>query len=226
MNAQAPSVGERTGPAIRLSPKEEGFCIAVLAGRNPSDAYRAAYQPKRAKAKTIHEMASRLMTRHKLRARLAELMQPVIERAQLSREQWLDGLARICLADVRKMFDSYGKPLPITGLGPNEAAAITAFEVSGIMTASSDVSEVRGRMLKVRMIDQLKALELYGKAMGYFAERRAITGATGSPPVITVEFVDPSHPEKEKPMPEKSAEDLAKLAQVYREYENRLYENP
>ena len=46
---------------VTLTPKEEAFCIAVIAGRNPSDAYRTAYRPQRAKAKTIHEMASRLM---------------------------------------------------------------------------------------------------------------------------------------------------------------------
>ena len=33
-------------------------------------------------------------------------MQPVIQRALLGREEWLEGVARICLADVRKMFDS------------------------------------------------------------------------------------------------------------------------
>ena len=60
---------EESTSAIMLSPKEEGFCIAVVAGRNPSDAYRIAFQPKRAKAKTVHEMASRLMARHKVRAR-------------------------------------------------------------------------------------------------------------------------------------------------------------
>lgn len=32
-------------------------------------------------------------------------MPPVIQRAQLSREQWLEALARIILADVRKVFD-------------------------------------------------------------------------------------------------------------------------
>jgi Terminase small subunit. len=57
-----------------LLPKEEAFYIAVIAQRNPSDAYRTAYQPKRAKAKTIHEMASRLMAKRKVRARIKELM--------------------------------------------------------------------------------------------------------------------------------------------------------
>ena len=32
--------------STRLTPKEEAFCIAVLSGQNPSDAYRAAYQPQ------------------------------------------------------------------------------------------------------------------------------------------------------------------------------------
>ena len=61
-------------------------------------------------------------------ARVKELMQPVIERAQLSREEWLEGLARLCLADVRKMFDELGNPIAITELADSEAAAIAAFE--------------------------------------------------------------------------------------------------
>jgi hypothetical protein len=42
----------------KLTPREETFCIAILAGQKPSRAYRTAYQPKAAKAKTVHEMAS------------------------------------------------------------------------------------------------------------------------------------------------------------------------
>jgi hypothetical protein len=137
-------------------------------------------------------MASRLMAKPKVRARLAELMQPVIERAQLSREQWLDGLARICLADVRKMFDSYGSPVPVADLGANEAAAIAAFEAFSV-TECSDEPRPRGGTVRVRIVDQLRALELYGKAMGYFAERRDIRDATGNTRCITVEFVDPPH---------------------------------
>ena len=117
---------EEPTSAIRLSPKEEGFCSAVLAGRNPSDAYRAAYQPKRAKAKTIHEMASRLMAKRKIRTRLAELMQPVIERAQLTRAEWLERFAYLpsrCTKYVRQACN----PIAITKLADCEAAAIAAF---------------------------------------------------------------------------------------------------
>jgi hypothetical protein len=190
-----------------LSPREEAFCLAILEGLNESDAYRKAYRPQRAKAKTIHEMASRMMGKGKVRARIAELMEPLIRRAQLTREEWLEGLARICLADVRKMFDSYGKPLPVTDLGPNEAAAIAAFEVLSV-NGGGDEPKARGRTIRVKMVDQLRALELYGKAMGYFAEQWKVTGSfSASAPSITVEFVDPAdpfrHPEKETLVPEK-----------------------
>jgi hypothetical protein len=172
---------------MTLTRKEEAFCVAVLGGRNLSDAYRAAYKPKRAKVKTIHEMASRLMAKRKVRARLTELLQPVIGRALLSHEEWLEALVRIIRADVRNMFDTHGTPLPITFLGPNEAAAIAAFEVRGTMAASSDVPDARGGMVRIRIVDKLKALELYGKAIGYFAEQQKFNNC--SPHSITVKFV-------------------------------------
>ena len=82
-------------------------------------------------------------------------MEPLIRRAQLSREEWLEGLARICLADARKMFDSSGNRLAVTELGPNEAAAIMAFEVFS-RTESSDEPQARSRTARLRMIDQLR----------------------------------------------------------------------
>ena len=194
-------------PVSTLSPREEAFCLAIVEGLSESDAYRKAYRPQRAKAKTVHEMASRLMAKRKVRARIAELMEPLIRRAQLSREDWLEGLARICLADVRKMFDEQGNPIAITKLADCEAAAIAAFEAYSGLAASSDVSEVGGRTLRVRMIDQLKALELYGKAMGYFSDRREMTDVAEAGPIITVEFVNPADQlhrvGKETPLTEK-----------------------
>lgn len=62
--------------------------------------------------------------------------------------------------------------IEITKLGDSEAAAIAAFEVYGGVAANSDVSELGGRMLRIKMVDQLRALELYGRAMGYPQARR------------------------------------------------------
>ncbi len=79
------------------------------------------------KAKTVSEKASRIIALGKVRARLRELMAPVIAKAQLTREQWLESIARIAMSDPRKMFDAHGNPMEIAELGDNEAAAIAGF---------------------------------------------------------------------------------------------------
>lgn len=182
-----------TDSTTALPPKEEAFCLAVLAGKKPSDAYRSVYKPTRAKAKTIHEMASRLMAKHKVRARLAELMQPVIQRAQLTREQWLECLARVILADPRKMFDAHGNPFEITELDENEAAAIAGFDFYEDFEGKGESRKVVGYTKKFKLADRLRALELYGKAQCYYADKMVVTDKDGQPIEmnnhITVEFV-------------------------------------
>ena len=113
-----------------LTRKEEAFCLAIVEGLSQSDAYRKAYKPQRAKVKTIHEKASRIMGRGKVQARVAELMAPVIANAQMSRTEWLERLTKCCRFDPRKMFDALGRPKKITELDESEAAAIAALEVS------------------------------------------------------------------------------------------------
>lgn len=137
-------------------------------------------------------MASRLMAKRKVHARLDELMQPVIERAQMCREEWLQALARISRADVRKIFDSHGNPREITELGDNEAAAIAAFEFCENLAGKSEERRACGYTRRFRMADKLKAFELYGKAMGFYTERREISGPDGASVNISVEFVDPT----------------------------------
>ncbi len=52
----------------------------------------------------------------------------VIAKAQMTREKWLESIARIAMADSRRMFEKHGNPLEITDLNDNEAAAIAGFE--------------------------------------------------------------------------------------------------
>ncbi len=176
-----------------LSLREEAFCAAVLGGCTPTDAYRQVYKPQRAKPKTIHEMASRLMAKRKVCARLQELMAPIHATAQLQKEEWLTRLARIVKADVRKMFDADGRPLALEQLTENETCAIAGYEMVDLPPNSAS-RKTFTRIRRVRLIDKLRALELYGKAMGYYAEKRELTGPDGMPLSIenhlTVTFVN------------------------------------
>ncbi|MCE7976342.1 MAG: hypothetical protein DYH03_04095 [Nitrospira sp. NTP1] len=183
-------------PTQKVTMKEEAFCVAILAGQNPSKAYREVFKPRRAKAKTVHEMASRLMAKRKVRARLVELLKPVIAKAQLTREQWLQAVARVALFDPRKMFDSHGNPIEITELGENEAAAIAGFEFYEDFEGKGEARRAVGYTKRFKLADRLRALELYGKAQCYYADKMVLTDPNGNPIEmnnhITVEFVEPS----------------------------------
>ena len=185
-------------PLLKLSPKEEAFCLAIVEGLNSSDAYRKAYKPQRAKAKTIHEKASRIMARGKVRARVAELMAPVIAQTQMTRTEWLQRLARCCRFDPRKMFDAHGKPKPITELEENEAAAIEQYELHAEIPAVDGCR--KAFRLKIKFLDRLSALALLGEACYWYANRREETGVFDGKPIqkeIVVRFVSPPKSPKE-----------------------------
>ena len=177
--------------AYKVSPKEEAFCVAIVSGSNASDAYRTAYRPQRAKAKTIHEKASRLMAKGKVQARIRELMAPVIAQAQMTRTEWLQRLTSCCRYDARRMFDVHGKPTPMTELDENEAAAIEQYELHAELP-TTDGSR-KAFTVKVKYSDRLSALALLGKACHWYADRQEQSGPDGGPvpKSIILEFVRP-----------------------------------
>jgi phage terminase small subunit len=163
----------------QLSQKEEAFCVAIVEGLSASAAYRKAYKPQRAKAKTIYEKASRIMARGKVRARIAELMAPVIAQAQMTRTEWLQRLTRCCRFDPRKMFDAQGKPKRITDLEENESAAREQYEFHTELPAPD--GSRKASTVKIKFLDRLTALALLGKACHWYANRQEQTGPNGRP---------------------------------------------
>jgi len=78
-----------TTPKIdNLSIKEEQFCQNIVSGKfkDNTAAYRAAYQPKTKNKATVNRAAKTLLDKYKIAARIEELRQPVIEKAQYSYE--------------------------------------------------------------------------------------------------------------------------------------------
>ena len=160
-----------TTKADTLSPKEERFCQEIVRGLSQSDAYRLAYNPTRAKAKTINEMASRLMSTHKITARVDTLRAPVIQEVQLERTEWLKKLIRLGNFDVRKMFDALGNPIPIPELGDAEAAALIGFEFTEDYLGGKDEKKTAcSYTQKYRLVNPLDVLRELGKAEAFYKQ--------------------------------------------------------
>jgi hypothetical protein len=88
--------------AKELTPKQAHFARCVAQGMTQADAYREAYDPKQSTAATIHTLASRVMARVEVRARVDALIKAreraVVASALTDRDKvlsklrvWLEG---------------------------------------------------------------------------------------------------------------------------------------
>ena len=88
--------------AKELTPKQAHFARCVAQGMTQADAYREAYDPKQSTAATIHTLASRVMSRVEVRARVDALIKAreraVVASALTDRDKvlsklrsWLEG---------------------------------------------------------------------------------------------------------------------------------------
>lgn len=74
---------------VKLTPKQENFCLAYLETGNASEAYRRAYNAQNMKPESINVNASKLLSDAKIAQRIDELRAPAIAKAQLTVEDLL-----------------------------------------------------------------------------------------------------------------------------------------
>lgn len=63
-----------------MTPKREAFCLAYIETGNASEAYRRAFNAENMKPETVNNKAYELLQKGEIRARLAELREPILER--------------------------------------------------------------------------------------------------------------------------------------------------
>lgn len=71
---------------MKLTPKQEMFCLTYLETGNASAAYRSAYNIAKMKSGTVNRKAKELLDNGKITARLDELRKPVIEKSLITFE--------------------------------------------------------------------------------------------------------------------------------------------
>ena len=82
---------------LKLTAKQEAFCLAYIETNNASEAYRQAYNSSKMKPESVNESASRLLADVKIAARLEQLRAPVRDRAQITLESHLERLNHLSL---------------------------------------------------------------------------------------------------------------------------------
>ena len=82
---------------MKLTAKQEAFCLAYIETNNASEAYRRVYDASKMKPASVNESASRLLADVKITARLEQLRAPVRDRAQITLESHLERLNHLSL---------------------------------------------------------------------------------------------------------------------------------
>ncbi len=149
---------------MALTPKQKRFVAEYLVDLNATAAaIRAGYSEK-----TANRIASENLSKPDIQSAIQEAIEKRQKRTEITQDMVLRETAKLAFFDVRKMFDGNGKPLDISRLDDDTAAALVGLDVQDV--ADPDGNYV-GYVKKYKMADKLKALELLGKHLGAFERR-------------------------------------------------------
>lgn len=112
--------------------------MAYMESGNASEAYRKAYDAQSMRPSSVNRSAKELLDNPKITARLQELRQPAVERAQVTLEQHLNDLKR--LRDLAEASEKYG---------PAIQAEVARGKASGLYVEKTELSGAGGGPLTV-----------------------------------------------------------------------------
>lgn len=158
---------------VLKNPKHELFAQQVAKGVALDDAYEAVGYARSSKN------AARLRKNEVIQSRIEEILSHAAVIAQIEVAQVLDELAKIAFSDVRKAI-RWGDGILVRNEETGEmqlanGVALIASDKIDDRTAAaiSEISQTATGGLKLKFHDKRGALELIGKHLGMFVERRA-----------------------------------------------------
>lgn len=144
--------------AARLTEKQKRFVSEYLVDLNATAAAkRAGYKDP--------NIGRQLIAKNNVYAAIQKEIQERSQRTEITQDMVVRELAKLGFFDIRKLFDKDGKPLDISKLDDDTAAALVGLDVQDV--SDGDGNYV-GFIKKYKMADKIKALELLGKHVGAF----------------------------------------------------------
>lgn len=168
-----------------LTAKQEVFVEEYLIDLNATQAaIRAGYS-----ARNASRIASELLTKTRVRARVDEALAERSKRTGVNAERVLRELARLAFIDPTRLIDEDGGIIP--SASEDDRAAIMGVKVKRTPGDAGDSVE-----REVRLADKIKALELLGKHLGMYTDRLAVDASA------IVQIVDDIPGKPASPTPE------------------------
>lgn len=158
---------------MALTPKQKRFVAEYLVDLNATAAaIRAGYSKK-----TAEVIGYENLRKPQIKTAINQAMQDQQKRTEITQDMVISELAKLGFFDIRKMFDKDGKPLEISQLDNDTAAALVGLDVQDVYEFNGDEKQFVGYVKKYKMADKIRALELLGKHTGAFEKQDTQTAA-------------------------------------------------
>ena len=158
---------------MALTAKQRRFVQEYIVDLNATEAAKRAGYSER----TAYSQGQRLLKNAEVQTAIGKAQTVREKRTGITADRVLKELARIGLSDIRQLFDSDGRLLRPEEWPDAAAAAVASIEVVTRNVGEGEVEHVA----KIRAWDKPRALEMAGKHLGMFVERREVTGKDGGP---------------------------------------------
>ena len=172
---------------LKLTAKQEAFCLAYLETGNASEAYRRAYKPNKMTDKSVNEKASRMLAMVKIRSRLDELNAAAVSAAVMTRQEALERLSRFARIDLADLVEfgahtvghdeETGQPI----IQSVWAIKNSVLQDPKKLAAISELSATKDG-IKIKTHSPLQAIQQLAKMQGWeSATKHEVSGPDGKP---------------------------------------------
>lgn len=143
----------------KLRDKQERFCHEYVIDLNGTQAaIRAGYSEK-----TANSIASEMLTKPYIQARIAEIKAPALEKLNVDADYVLRRLVEIDSMDVADILDDNMVFKPLKEWPQVWRRYLSGIDIAEVFSGSGDAKELAGVLKKIKWPDKVKNLELLGK---------------------------------------------------------------
>jgi phage terminase small subunit len=179
----------KRGDKPPMSEKHQRFVEEYLLDLNATQAaIRAGYS-----SATAYSQGQRLLKHVEVKKAIAKAKRDRADRMAIKQDRVLQELARIAFFDPRKLFDADGKPIAITQLDDDTAAALAGLDVLEEFEGTGEDRVFVGYTKKYKIADKNTALTNAMRHLGMLKDNLNIGLPVGGA-LVKVEFVDPPNP--------------------------------
>jgi phage terminase small subunit len=152
---------------VALTPKQQRFVEEYLVDLNATQAaIRAGYKEKSARS-----IGQENLTKPDISAAIVAKRKELSQQVNITTERVLLEYGRIAFFDPRRLFDRTGRPLPITELDDDTAAAIAGLDVLEEYDGTGSDRKLTGLVKKWKIANKLGALDKLGEHLGLFGKK-------------------------------------------------------